>query len=68
MPFNSSIVSLFTGYLFASGAIPFLKNETFDDLYTLLGFGFIFGYFSDNILAAMQNLAQKIFGTLGSGD
>jgi len=64
VPFNSSMVSLFTGFLFASGVIPFLKNESFEDYYVLLGFGFVFGYFSDNILAALQNLAKKAFGTL----
>ena len=48
----------------ASGVIPFLKNEIFDEYYTLLGFGFVFGYFSDNILAALLNLAAKLFGTL----
>ncbi len=64
VPFNSAIVSLFTGFLFASGIVPFLKDESFEDVLTLLGFGFIFGYFSDNILAAMQNMARKIFGTL----
>ncbi|MCP8896350.1 hypothetical protein KYK29_15590 [Shinella daejeonensis] len=67
VPFNSSMVSLFTGFLFASGIIPFLKNESFDDIYALLGFGFVFGYFSDNILAALQNLAKQIFGTLNDG-
>lgn len=64
VPFNSAMVSLFTGFLFASGVIPFLKNESFDEYHTLLGFGFVFGYFSDNILAALQNLAAKLFGTL----
>jgi len=64
VPFNSAMVSLFTGFLFASGVIPFLKNDSFEDFYVLLGFGFVFGYFSDNILAALQNLAKKAFGTL----
>jgi len=68
VPWNSAMVSLFTGFLLASGIIPFLKNESFDDIFTLLGCGFVFGYFSDNILAALQNLAQKIFGTLDSDD
>lgn len=68
VPWNSAMVSLFTGFLFASGVVPFLRNETFSEIYTLLGFGFVFGYFSDNILAAMQNLAQKMFGTLHSED
>ena len=64
VPFNSAAVSTFTGFLFASGIIPFLKDESFENAFALLGFGFIFGYFSDNILASMQNLAQRIFGTL----
>lgn len=64
VPFNSSMVSLFTGFLFASGVIPFLRNESFEEIYTILGFGFVFGYFSDSILAALQNLARHIFGTL----
>tara|TARA_R110002072_G_scaffold184417_1_gene340939 strand:+ start:1115 stop:1672 length:558 start_codon:yes stop_codon:yes gene_type:complete len=68
VPWNSAMVSLFTGFLLASGIVPFLRNETFDDIYTLLGCGFVFGYFSDNILAAMQNFAQKIFGTLKADD
>lgn len=64
VPFNSSIVSLFTGFLIVSGIVPFLDNRSFDSIYALLGFGFIFGYFSDNILAALQNFARHIFGTL----
>lgn len=64
VPFNSAAVSVFTGFLFASGVIPFLNNESFEDIYTLLGFGFVFGYFSDNILAALQNLARQMLGTL----
>ena len=68
VPWNSAMVSLFTGFLLASGVIPFLKEQSFDDIMTLLGCGFLFGYFSDNILAALQNLAQRIFGTLDSDD
>jgi len=68
VPFNSATVSIFTGFLFSSGAVPFLKNEALDTPLMTLAFGFIFGYFSDNILAALQNLAQKIFGTLGQSE
>lgn len=67
VPFNSAMVSLFTGFLVASEAIPFLKSESFENVYALLGFGFLFGYFSDNILAALQNLAKQTFGTLKDG-
>lgn len=66
VPIISAMVSLFTGFLFASGLVPFLKDEPFDNIYTLLGCGFVFGYFSDNILAALQNFALRIFGTLSS--
>jgi len=66
VPWNSAMVALFTGFLFASGIVPFLKQESFDEVLTLMACGFIFGYFSDNVLAALQNLAQKIFGTLDS--
>ncbi len=68
VPIMSAMVSLFTGFLFASGLIPFLKDEPFENTYTLLGCGFVFGYFSDNILAALQNFARRIFGTLESKD
>ena len=64
VPFNSSIVSLFTGFIIISEIIPFLDSRAFDNIYAILGFGFIFGYFSDNILAALQNFARRIFGTL----
>lgn len=68
VPFNSATVSIFTGFLVSSGVVPLLKGEAFDTPLTNLAFGFIFGYFSDNILAALQNFAQKIFGTLGQSD
>ena len=68
VPFNSATVSIFTGFLFSSGVVPFLKDEALDTPIMALAFGFIFGYFSDNILAAMQNFAQKIFGTLGQSE
>ena len=68
VPLNSGTVALFTGFLFASGAVPFLKDESLDSPLMAASFGFIFGYFSDNILAALQNFAQKIFGTLGRAE
>ncbi len=68
VPFNSATVAIFTGFLASSGMVPFLKGEAFDAPLPNLAFGFVFGYFSDNILAALQNFAQKIFGTLGKND
>ncbi len=63
VPFNSGLVSLFFAFMIVSGIVPFLKYESFDDVYFGMGFGYLFGYFSDNVLAALQKLAQKIFGT-----
>jgi hypothetical protein len=67
VPIISSMVSLFTGFLFASGLVP-LKDELFNNVYALLGFGFVFGYFSDSVLAALQNFARRSLGTLSSDD
>ena len=63
VPLNSSLVALFFAFMIVSGIVPFIKNESFKDLYFGLGFGFLFGYFSDNVLAALQNFAQRTFGT-----
>ncbi|KAA9008098.1 hypothetical protein [Histidinibacterium aquaticum] len=68
VPFNSALVSLFTGFLFTSGVIPFIISDSFSGMYTLLGLGFVFGYFSDGILAALQRLAYHLFGTLKDSD
>lgn len=68
VPFNSATVAIFTGFLVASGVVPLLKADVFDTPLPGLAFGFVFGYFSDNILAALQNFAKNIFGTLGQSN
>lgn len=65
-PFNSAAISLFTGFLLVSGIIPFIRRESFESIYALLGLGFVFGYFSDNVLAALYRWARQVFGTLNS--
>ncbi len=46
--------------------VPFLNAKAFDNFYRALGAGFLLGYFSDNVLAALQNLAIRWFGTVDS--
>jgi hypothetical protein len=66
VPLNSAAVSLFFGLLLSSGLVPFVMRDTFENMFAILGGGFVFGYFSDSILAALQNFARRLFGTLDS--
>lgn len=66
VPINSAAVSLFFGLLLSSGLVPFVMRDTFESVFAVLGGGFVFGYFSDNILAALQNFSRRLFGTLES--
>ncbi|MCW0016061.1 hypothetical protein [Rhizobium sp. BT-226] len=63
VPMISAVVSVFLAFIIVSGLLPFFKSEAFRTTYFALGFGFIFGYFSDNVIAALQNFAQKNIGT-----
>ncbi|MCI0565136.1 MAG: DUF1129 domain-containing protein [Nitrososphaera sp.] len=63
VPIVSGMVSTFVAFMIVSGIVPFLNNRSFDSLYFGMGFGFLFGYFSDNVIAALHNLAQRIFHT-----
>ncbi len=68
VPAISGVVSVFLAFVIVSGLIPFVKQETFKTTYFCLGFGFLFGYFSDNVIAALQNFAQKYIGTTRQKD
>lgn len=67
VPVNSALVSLFFAFMITSGIVPLLDADAFHGVYFGLGFGFLFGYFSDNVIAALQRLAQRLFGTLEKG-
>ena len=67
VPVNSALVSLFFAFMITSGIVPLLDADAFRGVYFGLGFGFLFGYFSDNVIAALQRLAQRLFGTLEKG-
>lgn len=68
VPLISGVVSVFLAFIIVSGLLPFIRNETFRTTYFALGFGFLFGYFSDNVIAALQNFAKRYIGTTNSDD
>lgn len=63
-PINSAILATAAGFGISAGIMPFLDQNSFDNLYAALFFGFFIGHFSDNVLAALQRLARKWFGTV----
>lgn len=62
VPFISGVVSVFLAFMIVSGIVPMLKGESFKSMHFCLGFGFLFGYFSDNVLAALKKFADGVFG------
>jgi hypothetical protein len=62
-PVNSAILATAAGFGISAGIMPFLDQNSFGNLYAALFFGFFIGHFSDNVLAALQRLARKWFGT-----
>ena len=63
VPVLSGVLAVFLGFMIVSGLIPFLNKKSFDNFYIAMGYGFFSGYFSDNVLAALQRLARNTFGT-----
>lgn len=64
VPALSGTFAVFVAFMVSAEIVPFLNAKAFDNFYRALGAGFLFGYFSDNVLAALQNLAAKWFGTV----
>jgi hypothetical protein len=64
VPFLSGILSFFVSAMISAGIVSVFNAEFFQGFYGALGGGFFIGYFSDNVLAALQNLAVKWFGTV----
>jgi hypothetical protein len=63
-PINSAILATSAGFGISAGIMPFLDQNSFGNVYAALFFGFFIGHFSDNVLAALQRLARKWFGTV----
>lgn len=64
VPFLSGILAFFVSAMITAGIVSVFNAEFFKNFYGALGGGFFIGYFSDNVLAALQNLAIKWFGTV----
>ena len=64
VPLLSGILALFVSAMISSGIVSVFNAEFFMNFYGALGGGFFIGYFSDNVLASLQNLAVKWFGTV----
>ncbi len=65
VPGLSGVFAVFVAFMVAAGIVPFLNTKAFDQFYRALGMGFLVGYFSDNVLAKLQNLANQWFGVAG---
>lgn len=64
VPFLSGILAFFVAAMITAGIVSVFNADFFSNFYGALGGGFFIGYFSDNVLAALQNLAVKWFGTV----
>ncbi|WP_417590932.1 hypothetical protein [Parasphingorhabdus sp.] len=64
VPLNSAVLATCAGFGISAGIMPFLDQNSFGNIYTALFFGFFIGHFSDNVLAGLQKLAKKWFGTV----
>lgn len=61
-PHVSGAVALFTLLLIASGLVQVFNADLINHPVTVLGFGFLTGYFSDKALAKLTETADAIFG------
>ena len=64
VPVLSGSVAVFVSMLVASGILSLIDAKFFSNFYGATGIGWLVGYFSDNVLASLQKLAHKWFGTV----
>jgi len=64
VPVLSGTVAVFVSMLVASGILSLIDSRFFNSFYGAVGSGWLVGYFSDNVLASLQKLAHKWFGTV----
>lgn len=64
VPILSGTVAVFVSMLVASGILSLIDSKFFSNFYGVTGVGWLIGYFSDNVLASLQKLAHKWFGTV----
>lgn len=64
VPLLSGSVAVFVSMLVASGILSLIDSKFISNFYGASGIGWLVGYFSDNVLASLQKLAHKWFGTV----
>jgi hypothetical protein len=64
VPPLSGILAVFTALMIISGIVPFLSRASLGGPASGAALGFFVGLFSDNVLAALQKLAFRVFGTV----
>ncbi len=65
VPLLSATLALFTALMIGTGLIPLFNANIAEGPRIGAAFGFFVGFFSDNLLAALQRLADQTLGTLG---
>ncbi len=65
VPILSATLALFTAMMIGSGLIPIFSEKITDGPRMGAAYGFFVGFFSDNLLAALQKFADQTLGTLG---
>jgi hypothetical protein len=64
VPPLSGILAVFTALMIISGIVPFLNRTSLAGPASGAALGFFVGLFSDNLLAALQKVAFRAFGTV----
>lgn len=64
VPPLSGVLALFTALMIISGIVPFLNRTSLSGPASGAALGFFVGLFSDNLLAALQKVAFRVFGTV----
>jgi hypothetical protein len=49
--------------MIVAGLVPFFAKTPLTVPVTAAGYGFFVGFFSDNLIAALQRIATHVFGT-----
>lgn len=65
VPLLSGTLALFTALMIGSGFIPIFSSKITEGPRMGAAYGFFVGFFSDNLLAALQKFADQTLGTLG---
>lgn len=68
VPLLSATFALFTALMIGSGLMPIFSTKITDGPRNGAAYGFFVGFFSDNLLAALQKVADQILGTLGGSE